>query len=368
MEPKNTIELTALSQKDFLARNNIKSEDWEKAKIPWEKLLAIGIDHNQQADQLDNTANLFAKTIQKIDAVHSVRWRIKNPEHLMAKIVRKRASEDGEKYADISLENYFEIVTDLIGIRALHLFKEDCFAIDAPMRTTWKLQELPIYYLRQGDQSPLEDGAHDGQFVVKIHPAGYRSIHYVFSSQPFGRKIVTEVQVRTIFEEGWSEIDHNIRYPNFSNNQLVAYFLAIFNRMAGSADEMGGFVKGLDKTLENNKRNLDSAIHEKQATLDEMEKILQEFEDLKLQDAESKKLINELKSKVTELSRPEGALGQLYDFEKTLQNLGLGPESLRAARTIAAMNHDNWASKIGSPNLDSSIAAAAGLLKTPKPK
>jgi hypothetical protein len=54
-----------------------------------------------------------------------------------------------------------------------------------------------------------------------------------------------ELQVRTIFEEGWSEIDHRIRYPRQSDNPYLANFLAIFNRLAGSADEMGTFIKAL---------------------------------------------------------------------------------------------------------------------------
>jgi hypothetical protein len=55
--------------------------------------------------------------------------------------------------------------------------------------------------------------------------------------------------VRTIFEEGWSEIDHNIRYPNFSDNPLTNNLLMILNRLAGSADEMSSFVQELSSYL-----------------------------------------------------------------------------------------------------------------------
>ena len=70
-------------------------------------------------------------------------------------------------------------------------------------------------------------------------------MHYVLESSPMKNRVLAEVQVRTIFEEGWSEIDHKIRYPNFSKDESVKSFLAIFNRLAGSADEMGTFVKGM---------------------------------------------------------------------------------------------------------------------------
>lgn len=317
MQPQNNIDLSKLTVEAFLVRNRISAEDWEKANIDFNDLLAIGTDHNEQAEQLADTAVLFAKIIQKFEGVHSVRWRIKNPEHLMEKIVRKRAKNE-PKYAEISKDNYYLAVTDLIGIRALHLFKEDCFIIDSPMRDTWPLEEDPIAYLRDGDQSPITDRLRACKFEIKTHPAGYRSIHYVFSSQPVGRKVITEVQVRTIFEEGWSEIDHSVRYPNFSDNQLVAFFLAIFNRMAGSADEMGAFVRGLIQTLESNEKNLLVAGEEKSKILGEMTKALQELDGLKKQDEKSQSLIAELRSKVDKLSQTGTALSHIFDYEKIL--------------------------------------------------
>ena len=73
---------------------------------------------------------------------------------------------------------------------------------------------------------------------------------------------IAEIQVRTIFEEGWSEIDHKIRYPYDADNPVLGQFLVVFNRLAGSADEMGSFVKLL-------KRKLDSMIAETEASIEQ---------------------------------------------------------------------------------------------------
>ena len=70
------------------------------------------------------------------------------------------------------------------------------------------------------------------------------------------------------------QIDHRVRYPNFSQSQLVAYFLTIFNRLAGSADEMGGFVRGLASTLQELESRAARANNEKQEALPAMEKTL----------------------------------------------------------------------------------------------
>jgi len=53
--------------------------------------------------------------------VHSVKYRIKEPEGLIAKIIKKKLEEPNR---EITSQNYFHQITDLIGVRALHLFKD----------------------------------------------------------------------------------------------------------------------------------------------------------------------------------------------------------------------------------------------------
>lgn len=312
-----------LSLEEFLERNRIDHGTWEKANINWTVLQSIAADHEAMSGNLENSAELFAKVIQKSKGVHSVRWRVKNPEHLLEKIVRKRA-EGNQKYTDITLENYFEHVTDLIGVRALHLFKENCFEIDAAIRSVWTPIEKPVAYIRDGDSGSLKNRFEDAEFEVRNHPAGYRSVHYVIESVPLGRKVRAEIQVRTIFEEGWSEIDHKVRYPNFSDNELVGYFLAIFNRMAGSADDMGGFVLGLVATLGHLEDELIATRKEKDSTFKDMENALAQLESVKEQDRTSKENISKLKMEVARLKEVNQAGGLLSGtvFDTTLLGLG----------------------------------------------
>lgn len=294
--------LDTLTEKSFLKRNQISPSTWKKATIDWITLLEIGQDHEANIDRLRESAELFARLVQKFKGVHSVRWRVKDPEHLLAKIVRKQG-EGIEKYKNITKDNYFVTVTDLVGIRALHLFKDDCFDIDAELRSIWEPTEQPIAYIRQGDQDELSKRFEKQGFAIKSHPAGYRSIHYVIESQPVQRKVITEVQIRTIFEEGWSEIDHSVRYPNFSNNELVAYFLTIFNRMAGSADEMGGFVRGLAAKLHEFQDQQYEADRQNKEAVAEMQKMVAELTDLKQQDTESKRKLNQLQKELEKFKK-----------------------------------------------------------------
>lgn len=287
---------------EFLEKNNISEETWERSDISWEALEEIAEDHNEQRERLRDSAEFFARVVQRFSGVHSVRWRIKETDHLLEKIIRKR-SEGSVKYKEIDKSNYFEIVTDLIGLRALHLFKDECFSIDHSLRNLWSPAESPIAYIRAGDPVDLVERFTEIGLEIKNHPAGYRSIHYVVSTQPMNRKVYAEIQVRTIFEEGWSEIDHRVRYPNFSDDQLVSYFLTIFNRLAGSADEMGTFVQGLTEALTVRDDGLTRANREKEEALATMESVISELENLKKQDEETKTKVMTLQKEVVKLRR-----------------------------------------------------------------
>lgn len=284
----------------FLGRNNITFGDWERSDISWETLQAIAKDHDSRRKELDNAAQFFARTMQAFTAVHSVRWRIKDTDHLLEKIIRKRV-EGSAKYENITIENYRSKVTDLIGLRALHLFKEECLDIDDELRRTWRLVEKPIAYVREGDRAELTEQFKTRKFKVQEHKAGYRSVHYVCATQPTQTEVLAEIQVRTIFEEGWSEIDHRIRYPNFSDDPVVAYFLTIFNRLAGNADEMGSFVQQLTRHIAANHLVAAKAIEEKDSALQAMESHLQKLTALKETHVEAKDQIASLKREVARL-------------------------------------------------------------------
>jgi len=194
--------------------------------------------------ELQTTATYVVERLQTVPAVHSLKSRIKDAEHLVAKIIRKKC--EGHDIA-VDCTTYEESITDLVGVRVLHLFKDDWRPIHDFVNTTWELHEKPIAYVRDGDGDPL--GFADAGCRVETHRFGYRSIHYVIKSQPAKCIRLVELQVRTIFEEGWSEIDHKVRYPRQSDDPQLAFFLTIFNRLAGSADEMGTFTQILATNL-----------------------------------------------------------------------------------------------------------------------
>lgn len=230
---------------DFYKFYNTSKEKLAAYNLSISSLSDIYDDHKQQTQSLEQTAVLLASEIQKMPGVHSVRWRVKDASHLISKIIRKH-EERNEKYKGIDGGSYKFIVQDLVGLRALHLYKSSMLSIDEEIKKTLNISEGPTAYIRQGDSvGAIEEKG----FIVREHADAYRSVHYIVKCKPFKEEIFSELQVRTIFEEGWAEIDHDIRYPDYNDNALVRQFLGIFNRLCGGADEMGDFVKTLTLVL-----------------------------------------------------------------------------------------------------------------------
>ncbi|EJM77925.1 RelA/SpoT domain-containing protein [Pseudomonas sp. GM60] len=296
--------VTGLTEEDFRRRANISDEQWLNSKINWEDLKAIETHYNEQQKSLRSAAELISSRIRDFPSVHSVRWRIKDSFSLLKKIYRKKTDpKAAEKWLTVSSDNYLSVVTDLIGVRVLHLLKSECIAIDNAVRATWDPSEV-IVYSRMGD-AVLNAIAEMDDVRSVTHSNGYRSIHYIIHLQPEKSVLTAELQVRTIFQEGWSEIDHRVKYPDFSDDPLVAYFLDLFNGLAGSADDMGSFLMDLIQSkleTDTEAKQAQEIIKSQNDSLDSINKQLIELKELKANsDKESQKIIGKLQSEINDL-------------------------------------------------------------------
>ncbi|HFQ5110618.1 TPA: RelA/SpoT domain-containing protein [Vibrio vulnificus] len=301
----------------FLEKFNFTEEDWKCANVDWDTLEAIKKDFTDRAAEFEQAALTVSAILQKQPRVHSVRWRVKNSEHLVAKIIRKRI-EKNPKYDEINSDNYDTIITDLVGVRVLHLFKADWKPIQVLIEGTFDLEEQPRAFIREGDNVEQYAGCD-----TEIHKSGYRSIHSIAKTKPFKKDIFIELQVRTIFEEGWSEVDHKVRYPNFSNDPTLIKFLSVFNLLAGSLDDLGTFASELAQFLEEKKQQklaFDEANQNREEQLKKLEKLASENVELKQAIREFKDADND----VVKLVYPYG-IENLY---KTLNSQNL--EELRS--------------------------------------
>ena len=233
------------NQASFFRKYRIDPKRFSACGVKWEELSAIAKDHCEKQTVLLPVAHHVSERLRILPDVHSLRVRIKDPEHLIEKIIR----EVSERKRPITVENYQDEITDLIGIRALHLFKDQWKPIHDFLTKNWNTHGRPTAYLRQGDSEKLAELLNESGCNVQYHDFGYRSVHYLLKVEAGQHLRIIELQVRTVFEEGWSEIDHLIRYPNHSKDQRLEEFLVLFNTLAGNADEMGSFIKNLSCSL-----------------------------------------------------------------------------------------------------------------------
>jgi putative GTP pyrophosphokinase len=172
--------------------------------------------------------------------VHSLKWRVKDPDHLHAKLERKmvRAKSDNQIF-DITVENLFEKINDLAGCRILHLYTKqferihDCLTrilseyryelVEGPVARTWD-DESRALFTQMG-------------ITTKTSSSLYTSVHYVIAPNRRTR-ITCEIQVRTLAEELWGEVDHTINYPNQSESLACREQIKVLARVTSSCTRL----------------------------------------------------------------------------------------------------------------------------------
>lgn len=143
--------------------------------------------------------------------IHSVTLRVKS----RASLARKLARPD-RSYVDLW------DITDLVGLRVITYFEDSVDRVGQVVEA-----RLPVDFAHSIDKRSRRDA---GAF-------GYRSLHYV--CRLAGTEGLTdapslsacEVQVRTVLEHAWAEIEHDLGYK--ANDALPAAGQRRLSRLAG---------------------------------------------------------------------------------------------------------------------------------------
>lgn len=143
---------------------------------------------------------------------HQITSRVKDSERLYEKIERKK-----DKYSNLS------DITDLVGIRIITYFEDDVDKIAKIIENEFKIDTENSIDKR----------------ILETDKFGYRSLHYVISLDTERTKLSeykkfkplkAEIQIRSILQHAWAEIEHDIGYkgeieiPDFAKRR--------FNRIA----------------------------------------------------------------------------------------------------------------------------------------
>lgn len=112
-----------IDQSAFLKKYGIENEFYQ-SKLSWNVLMEIVDDYESKRDRFQEIAVEYVNKLNSLSQVHSVKFRLKETEHLVEKIIRK-AIEYEETNTVYDKGTYLYEITDIIGIRALYVFKSD---------------------------------------------------------------------------------------------------------------------------------------------------------------------------------------------------------------------------------------------------
>jgi len=163
--------------------------------------------------------------------------RIKRPESVVDKILRKPTS-----YPDGLSINSVKIMNDAIAARIVVYFLSNLPLIDRELRESDLIEisseEPPIAYL--GSDLARRIGL--GDLLIGEKVSGYASVHYIVRFRsPEGPEVIQpwfEIQIRTLAEDVWSEIEHVLGYkPEKRTSLAVRKQFQILSSQLTSIDE-----------------------------------------------------------------------------------------------------------------------------------
>ena len=197
--------------------------------MPDDQYLSLLI--SSQGDKVAGAIVEFMRRAGLTTGCYAYKFRVKSKEDLLDKKQRKIEKKPLYTITDI---------TDVIGVRLVTLFKGDMFKAYAnliemlanPVGDSQFNQAMPEEIIVYKGTSALDDFANEIKTITKSHfksaqvktensVEGYSSIHIIcrhsakieeLSNAENSYRLPIEIQIRTVFEDAWGEIDHKYGY------------------------------------------------------------------------------------------------------------------------------------------------------------
>jgi ppGpp synthetase/RelA/SpoT-type nucleotidyltranferase len=139
--------------------------------------------------------------------IYLTKCRIKNPESVFLKIKRKKKS--------------LKEIQDYAGLRRLWLFEKDIFEVHKFILRKLKkqgdiLEEFKMFNWQENDEDLFKAEAKRTflhfDFDNSKKKSGYKSIHYIVKIIKSGKSYYVEIQLRTLLQDVWGELEHSLSY------------------------------------------------------------------------------------------------------------------------------------------------------------
>jgi ppGpp synthetase/RelA/SpoT-type nucleotidyltranferase len=163
---------------------------------------------------------------------HTITYRIKDENRFIDKIDKENKNLNPGALP-ITVKNFQDRIGDLLGLRFICLRLTDIKIVEAYFE--FLVKEKIFTYIQEPEQKrsfilPIDPGvAMNGGHALMY--SGYSSIHYQITlgdslDAPEDLKgLQVEIQLRTILEEAWGEIDHKYRYAYSRSGTLLPEYI-----------------------------------------------------------------------------------------------------------------------------------------------
>ena len=202
--------------------------------------------------------------------VYARRHRIKSLAGIEAKVRIKRRKPASKDY-------HWRNITDIVGFRFITLYRDDIPAvsevilralaglhIDSVAGCPFARSEITEVRLFMSNTLPANDhfASRVKDLVSRVHLPGdhwtfagpelgerYSSIHFLTGLQNHGLRVPFEIQIRSVFEDAWGEVDHAALYEPRREGRPLEGIFALIERQSNALkklmDSAADFADGL---------------------------------------------------------------------------------------------------------------------------
>ncbi|ABR49798.1 RelA/SpoT domain protein [Alkaliphilus metalliredigens QYMF] len=176
----------------------MKQIEWKRTLIPYEQAVEeLKVKFKSIRNEL--------RAMGEYSPIEFVTGRVKKISSILEKA----------KKLDVSLEEIHDKIEDIAGIRIMCQFVEDIYTV--------------VDYIRERDGKDLEI-VYEKDYITNYKDSGYRSYHviirYPIQTALGPKKILAELQIRTLAMNFWAIIEHSLKYkykrqiPGHINDRL----------------------------------------------------------------------------------------------------------------------------------------------------
>ncbi len=197
--------------------------------LPYRRKMAF---YNCALMDVENRFNLLKEELSmdsERNPIESIKSRLKTPESLIKKMVKKRIS----KIEDIDQE-----IHDIAGVRVVCSFLEDVYYLEKRI-----LSQNDVKLISRKD------------YIKNPKKSGYQSLHLIvevpIQLENEEKNVCVEIQIRTIAMDFWASLEHKLRYKKNLNDDIL-------NKINDTLYKCSNSISKMDKEMQKIKTLIDT--------------------------------------------------------------------------------------------------------------